>query len=611
MTTEFYSTWKRGFEERLASIVTDESRNSLFDELGLKRLRESYMRPEETSPQQRYAYVSAAFASNAAHAQRLYDYSSKHWLGYSTPVLSFGKTKDGLPISCYLNRIIDSKAGLVDSLSESNWLSMLGGGVGLHVGLRGADDKSAGVMPHLATYDRCSLAYKQGTRRGSIAAYLSVDHPDIVRFIEMRKVTGDQNMKALNLNHGVNLTDKFMELIERCMLDKNADDSWDLIQPNTGRVVETVSARTLWQQYLELRVQTGEPYSWFIDTVNRSVPWFQKAMGLENHGGNLCAEISLVTNEERTAVCCLSSPNIEYYDEWKNDDLFLRDVLEMLDNVIEYFINMAPDTIKRARYSAMRERSVGIGAAGWHSYLQSKMIPFESPMAKSINITIFKHMREKLDKANYELAVERGACPDAAEHGVMQRCATTSAIAPTASNAIIMGNTSPCIEPYATNAFRQDTTSGIHVTRNKHLIKLIEEEGKKHKPEWIEDQWSDIIANGGSVQHLKWMDDYTKDVFKTFIEINQMWVVEQAADRQPFIDQAQSLNLAFRPDANIKYLHAVHFAAWKKGVKSLYYLRSTKLKSTDKVGAKVERKRIEDEIDLKTLTDGSSCIACE
>ena len=594
------------------NIEMDFSRDGLFDDLGKTRLKDSYMREDEQSPQERFAYVSAAFASNQEHAQRLYDYASKHWLSYSTPILSFGRNKRGLPVSCYLNHLDDSAEGLVNNLSETNWLSMMGGGVGVHFQIRGADDKSVGIMPHLKTYDASSLAYKQGkTRRGSYAAFLDVSHPDIIQFLEMRKATGDQNLKALNLHHGVNITDKFMQIIEQCMINPDYDDTWELIQPNTGKVVDTVSAKYLWMKLLEVRMHTGEPYIWFIDRANEGLPDYQKKAGLKNYGSNICVEISLATSPERTAVCCLSSVNLEYFDEWKNDPLFLQDILEMLDNVIEYFIQNAPDTISRARFSAMRERSVGVGALGFHAYLQKHNIAFESAIAKSVNMQMFKGIRERLDLANTKLAEERGSCPDAADYGVVKRCSHVMAIAPNASSSIIMGNTSPSIEPYAANAYRQDTSSGAYLNKNKFLDKIILEESKGKSESWYDDTWAAIIANDGSVSDLEWMDDYTKDVFKTAQEIDQRWIVEHTADRQVYVDQSISTNVFFKPDCSVKYLHAVHFLAWKKGLKALYYLRSGKLRKADKVGKKIERKRIEDEINMQEIVDGDSCIACE
>lgn len=591
--------------------MIDLTRDKLFDELGLKRLKESYMLDTESSPQERFAYVSQVFSSNTEHAKRLYEYSSKHWLSYSTPILSYGRNKRGLPISCFLNYLDDTADGLVNTLSETNWLSMYGGGVGTHVKIRNADNKSVGVMPHLKVYDSCSLAYKQGTtRRGSYAMYLDISHPDIIQFLEMRKPTGDQNMRTLNLNHGVNISNDFMAIIEKCMVDSEFDDTWQLKQPNTGEVVDTISAKELWARILEMRVQTGEPYLEFIDTANAGLPEFQKRLGLKINGSNLCSEIQLATSKDRTAVCCLSSVNLEYYDDWKNDKQFILDIAEMLDNVLEVFINKAPETISRAKYSAIRERSIGVGALGFHAYLQKNSIAFESVIAKVTNIAMFKHIRKELDKANSYLAKLRGACPDADEYGVKVRFSHLMAVAPNASTSLIMGNTSPSVEPYSANIYRQDTSSGAYITKNKFLDVII----KNHCETTNSDYnaiWADITANDGSVQHLTILDDNTKLVFKTAFEIDQRWVIEHACDRQLFIDQGQSINIFLLPNVNIKYLHAVHFIAWKGKLKSLYYCRSKKLRSADKVGQKIGRKRIEDDIDFNEIINGLNCLSCE
>ena len=590
-------------------INIDLQRDSLFDELGIKRLRESYMKDDEESPQHRFAFVSKSFGSNTEHAQRLYEYSSKHWLSYSTPILSFGRSKRGMPISCFLNYIEDTAEGLVENLSETNWLSMLGGGVGIGFGIRSADDKSTGVMPHLKMYDASSLAYRQGrTRRGSYAAYLDISHPDIIPFLEMRKPTGDPNQRCQNLHHGINITDAFMTIIENCMLDPEANDDWVLKDPHSGEIRETVSAKHLWQMILELRMMTGEPYLHFIDTSNRELPQWLKDKGLKVHQSNLCSEIILPTNEQRTAVCCLSSLNLETYDEWKDEPLFLKDVAEMLDNVLSYFIANAPDTIARARYSAERERSIGIGALGFHAYLQRNGIAFEGVMAKVTNNRIFKSIRKGLDEANQILGGERGEAPDAI--GTGKRFSHLMAIAPNASSSIIMGNTSPSIEPYRANAYRQDTLSGAFLNKNRWLDELIIKLSNDKSADWYNDVWSSIIANDGSVQHLDWMSENDKAVFKTSMEIDQRWVVELAADRQQYIDQAQSLNLFFRPDANIKYVHAIHFTAWKKGLKTLYYCRSEKIGKADKVSKKIERQVIK-ELDMTQIAQGNDCIACE
>jgi ribonucleoside-diphosphate reductase alpha chain len=469
-------------------------------------------------------------------------------------------------------------------------------------------------MPHLRTYDASSLAYRQGrTRRGSYAAYLDISHPDILIFLEMRKPTGDPNMRTLNLHHGINITDDFMHLIEKCMLDKNADDTWELKDPHTNEVKDTISAKHLWQQILEIRMHTGEPYLHFIDTSNRMMPDFQKKLGLSIKQSNLCSEIILPTDKQRTAVCCLSSLNLEYYDEWKNDKLFLKDVAEMLDNVLQYFIDNAPDSISRAKFSAQRERSIGIGALGFHAYLQRNSIVWESALATSANIRIFKHIREKLDDANIQLGSERGEAPDAI--GTGRRFSHMLAIAPNASSSIIMGNTSPSVEPYRANAYRQDTLSGSYLNKNKWLDRLIQDHLSDDNHLISQDEynqiWSSIIANDGSCQHLDWMSEHDREVFKTGMEIDQRWLVDHAAHRQEFIDQAQSINLFFRPDVNIKYLHAVHYQAWKQGLKTLYYCRSEKLAKADKVSKRIERQVIQ-ELDLKALASTEEvCLACE
>ena len=589
-------------------IQIDYDRDKLFDSLGLQRLKESYMKEEETSPQERFAFVSSTFGSNPEHSQRLYEYASKHWLSYSTPILSFGRSKKGMPISCFLNYINDTAEGLVENLSETNWLSMLGGGVGIGFGIRSSDDKSTGVLPHLKTYDSSSLAYRQGrTRRGSYATYLDISHPDVLMFLEMRKPTGDPNMRCLNLHHGINITDSFMQIIERCMQDPSADDGWNLVDPNSGLIKETVSAKELWQKILELRMETGEPYIHYIDTSNRDMPEFQKELGLRINQSNLCSEIILPTNEQRTAVCCLSSVNLENYGAWVRDPQFLRDVAEMLDNVLTFFIDNAPDEVGRAKFSAMRERSIGVGALGFHAYLQKNGIAWETPEAKGANLRLFRHIRSKLDEANKELGKERGEAPDAKGRGL--RFSHVMAVAPNASSSIIMRNTSPSIEPFRANAYRQDTLSGAFLNKNKYLDEIIKKYCEEHPRTNYDEVWSSIISNDGSVQHLTQLTEEQKNIFKTSMEIDQRWLIEHAADRQEFIDQAQSLNLFFRPDTNIAYLHAVHFLAWKSGVKTLYYCRSEKLGKADKVSKRIEREIIQ-ELDMKEIADGE-CLACE
>jgi ribonucleoside-diphosphate reductase alpha chain len=591
-------------------IQIDLSKDKLFDKLGIQRLQESYMREDETSPQERFAFVSTRFASNLEHAQRLYNYASDHWLSYSTPILSFGRSKKGMPISCFLNYIDDTAEGLVNNLSETNWLSMLGGGVGIGFGIRSTDDKSVGVMPHLKTYDASCLAYRQGrTRRGSYATYLDINHPDIVMFLEMRKPTGDQNVRCLNLHHGVNISDRFMELIERCMSDPTADDGWNLCDPHSGEIRETVSAKELWQKILELRMETGEPYIHYIDTSNKHLPEFQKKLGLKIHQSNLCSEINMPTDKDRTAVCCLSSVNLEYYDSWSKNTRFLKDIAEMLDNVLQYFIDNAPDQVSRAKYSASRERSIGIGALGYHAYLQKHMFAWESWQATSANVRMFKYIRTKLDEVNLELGQERGEAPDA--KGTGRRFSHVMAIAPNASSSIIMGNTSPSIEPYRANAYRQDTLSGSFLNKNRSLVGLIQSKIEAGETKQTEDEiWSSIISNDGSCQQLKFLTEDEKNVFKTAMEIDQRWIIDHASKRQEYIDQGQSLNLFFRPDVNKKYLHLVHFLAWKSGLKTLYYCRSEKIGKADKVSRKIERDIIK-ETNMATLIEDSTCLACE
>ena len=558
------------------SIEKDYSKDNLFDYVGMSRLRESYLMPFETSPQERYAYVAEVFGSNPEHSQRLYKYISNHWLSLSTPLLSYHKQRRGLPISCYLSWIDDSSEGLVESLAEICYLSMSGGGVGIGMGMRAADRKSTGVISHSKVYEHVSAAYRQGdTRRGSFATYLDDRHPELIQHIDMRKPTGDPKMRCPELHHGVNISDDFMRVIEASMYDDSLDDSWELRDTKTGNVVKTVSAKNLWERMLYTRVRTGEPYMHFIDASNRALPSFQKALGLRVRQSNICTEITLATDKDRTAVCCLSSLNADYYDLWKDDYQFYKDVAEMLDNALEIFIKNAPARVKRAVYSASRERSIGIGLLGFHSLLQSKDIPFESLAAKFLNKEIFSKMENYLGIANSELAEERGEAPDAQGYG--KRFAHMMAVAPNASSSIIMGNTSPSIEPFRANGYRQDTLSGLFINKNKHLDRILQKACSTNAE--AEELWHKIITRGrGSVQTVssKYLSDEQKDIFKTFSEIDQMWIIEHAADRQPHIDQTQSINLAFKPNEYFAKVHDVHFAAWKKGLKTLYYIRSDK-----------------------------------
>ncbi len=594
-------------------LQIDYDKDKMYDPIGLSRLKDSYMREGETSPQQRLAYVSNMFASNPAHAQRLYDYSSNFWFGYSTPVLSFGRNNHGLPISCFLNFVHDSKKGLVDNLSETNWLSMVGGGVGVYWDVRGQDEKSVGVIPHMKVYDDSVLAYKQGTtRRGSYAMYLDIDHPDIMEFLEMRKETGDPRRKCLNLHYGVNIPDSFMEIIEASMIDASINDDWQLKDPETRKVHDTVSARDLWAKIIDLRSGQGrgEPYLHFIDTSNRSIPQYLKDQGYQIRQSNLCSEILLHTDKDKTAVCCLSSLNLDMWDAYKDNYQFFKDVMEMLDNVLQYFIDNAPVEIARSIKSAVEERSVGLGVMGFHSYLQQNNIPFDGVMAKVANKRMFKQIKEMVDEANLQLGSERGS-PKMLE-GTGLRFAHTQALAPTASNALICRNVSPTIEPWRANAFRQDTMSGTFIQKNRYLDELIKEKVLNSNKKLDYDEiWIRIVQEEGSIQNIDFFTELEKDVYKTAPEIDMMWAVEHTADRQQYIDQGQSFNIFIRPDISIKRLHAIHFSAWKKGCKTMYYVRSEKLANTEKVSQKIERRRIEDDIDLVAIINDDVCLACE
>jgi ribonucleoside-diphosphate reductase alpha chain len=598
-------------------INIDLSRDSLFSESGLQRLKDGYMLDDETSPQHRFAYVSKAFSSNPEHAQRLYDYSSKMWLSYATPILSYGKTKKSLPISCFGSLLDDSMESILGTSSETRMLAVVGGGVGLHVGLRPGDKKSSGIIPHLKTYDADTLAFKQGTtRRGATAAYLDVNHPEIIEFLEMRKPTGgDPNRKCLNLHHGINISDDFMRRVELLSTQEGLStqereelEKFPLVNPHTKEVVEYISTTELWERILTVRMETGEPYLLFIDTANAAVKQYQKDLGLSIKGSNLCIEIMEVTDMLRSFVCCLSSYNLETYDDWKGNKQFIRDVHEMLDNVLTVFIEKASQypELKKVVYSAIQERSIGMGAMGWHALLQKRGIPFESALAVGLNNQIWSWLNETATEVNIQLANERGTCPDAASGGVVWRNTNMFAIAPNASSAIIL-NTSPSIEPYKANIFLEKGVNGTKTTKNKFLVKLLQDLGKD-----TQEVWSEIISNDGSVATLDFLDDYQKDVFKTAIELDQTWLVQHAADRQQYVCQGQSLNLFFSPTVDVQYLHLVHLMAWQQGLKSLYYCRSSSMRKADSIGKKVERERIETlaEMASKLAAGEDECLAC-
>ena len=583
------------------------NRDNYLSEFSLKTLEDRYFVKGEKSPQEAFARAAKAFADDDDHAQRLYDYASKLWFMFSTPILSNGGTTRGLPISCFLNYVEDSREGLTNHYTENAFLSSVGGGVGgcwtgvRSVGSRTSNgSESTGVIPFLKVVDAEMLAFSQGvTRRGSYAAYIDISHPEIEEFLDVRKPTGgDVNRKSTNLHHGVMIGDDFMQLIENATRNPGFDDSWPLIDPHSGEVKKVIPAKTLWVKLIQNRVETGEPYIVFRDTVDEAIPEFQKDLGLRVHQSNLCSEITLPTNKDRTAVCCLSSVNLEEYDEWKNNDQFIPDLVRMLDNVLEHFIQSAPDQLSRASYSAMRERSIGLGAMGFHAHLQRHNIPFESAMAKGRNLQMFNRIKSEAVRATQELAAERGDCPDGMGSGL--RNSHLLAIAPNASSSIICGNTSPSIEPYRANAFTQKTKSGSSLLKNEYLESILQDIGYD-----TDDVWKSIITNSGSVQHLDFLDDWTKEVFKTAVEIDQRWIIELAADRQEYICQSQSLNIFFPSNVSKSELHAIHMMAWKRGVKTLYYLRSEAFKRAETVSDEVLRERILESIDEE------GCLACE
>ena len=569
-------------------VRIDRTRDALLTDFGKATLDDRYLLPGE-SYQDLFARVASAYGDDAAHAQRIYDYISRLWFMPATPVLSNGGTTRGLPISCFLNEASDSLDGIVGLWNENVWLAAKGGGIGSYWGnLRGIGEKvgrngkTSGVIPFIRVMDSLTLAISQGSlRRGSAACYLPVNHPEIEEFLEMRRPTGgDPNRKALNLHQGVLIPDAFMRAVE-------ADEEWALVSPKDGALMKKVSARSLWIRILTARIETGEPYIIYSDHVNNARPEHQKLAGLEVKTSNLCSEITLPTGidqhgEQRTAVCCLSSLNLETWFEWKDEAQFIPDVMRFLDNVLQSFIDTAPDTMARARYSAMRERSVGLGVMGYHSFLQALNVPFESVVAKVWNMRMFKHIRAQADTASRLLAEERGPCPDAAEYGFMERFSNKMAIAPTASISIICGGASPGIEPIAANVYNHKTLSGSFIVRNPFLKKVLAKHGRDD-----EDTWTTVTVNKGSVQHLDFLTEQEKATFKTAFELDQRWVVEHAADRTPYICQSQSVNIFLPANVHKRDLHQIHMTAWKKGVKSLYYCRSLSIQRADAISEKV------------------------
>jgi ribonucleoside-diphosphate reductase alpha chain len=593
-----------GLGEKHLDIRVNYDRDKVLSEQGLKLLTDYYCKGDESSPQQAFARAAVAYSyGDTKLAQRIYDYVSKGWFMYASPVLSNapnpGEKAKALPISCFLTYVPDSLEGLIDHSSELRWLSVKGGGVGGHWnGVRSVSDKAPGPIPFLNTVDSDMVAYRQGkTRKGSYAAYIDVSHPDIIEFINIRVPTGDVNRKCLNLHHAVNISDDFMNAVEK-------GEMWDLIDPaDPLDVRESMPARKLWELLLETRYRTGEPYLNFIDTANRALPETQKALGLKINGSNLCNEIHLPTNQFRSAVCCLSSVNLEKWEEWKDSEM-IEDLTEFLDNVLQFFIDNAGAEIQRAKYSAIQERSLGLGAMGFHALLQQKNIAFESEDASELNDKIFKKIKLKSLQRTYELAEKKGECPDM--KGTGRRNSHLLAIAPNANSSLI-GGTSPSIEPWKANAYTSRTRAGSHLTTNKYLEAVLESHGRND-----EVTWTSIITRGGSCQHLDFLTDHEKEVFRTAIEIDQKWVVRLAAERQKHLCQGQSLNVFFPAGADKKYLHDVHFQAWKDGTKGMYYLRTEATSRAENVSQKVKREALSELVTPTSSGESQDeCVACE
>ena len=597
------------------TIKIDRSKDEKLTNFGKATLSDRYLGQSE-SHQDLFARVASTYADNNLHAQRIYNYISNLWFMPATPILSNGGNERGLPISCFLNEAGDSLSSILDLWSENVWLAARGGGIGSYWGnLRsigekiGRVGKTSGIIPFIKVMDSLTMAISQGSlRRGSAACYLPIDHPEIEEFIEMRRSTGgDPNRKALNLHHGVLVSDAFMRAVE-------TNSQWALKSPKDAIIQSTVSARNLWIRLLTARIETGEPYIIYVDTVNRLIPQHHKLAGLNVKTSNLCSEITLPTGidkdgNDRTAVCCLSSLNLETYDEWKDKPQFIEDIMRFLDNVLTDFINHAPDSFKNAKYSAMKERSVGLGVMGFHSFLQKNSIPLESVMSKVWNNKIFKHIQTKVDQASKILAEERGACPDAEEYGFKERFSNKTAIAPTASISIICGGTSPGVEPVAANSFTHKTLSGSYSVRNKYVQKVLEKHGRND-----EETWSSITTNQGSVAHLDFLSSQEKDVFKTAFELDQKWIVELAAERTPYISQAQSINIFLPADIHKKDLHQIHFQAWKKGLKSLYYCRSKSIQRAENIntGSSTDiLNNVYSKNEIVNETSDEECLSCQ
>ncbi|QDZ09027.1 ribonucleoside-diphosphate reductase subunit alpha [Sphingomonas panacisoli] len=593
------------------ALEVDHSRDALLTDFGKDTLQDRYLLPGE-SYQDLFVRVASAYADDASHAQRIYDYISQLWFMPATPVLSNGGTGRGLPISCFLNSVPDSLNGIVDTWNENVWLASRGGGIGTYWGnVRGIGEpvglngKTSGIIPFVRVMDSLTLAISQGSlRRGSAACYLDISHPEIEEFLEIRKPSGDFNRKALNLHHGVLIPDTFMEAV------RNGEE-WILRSPKDQSERGKVDARALFQKLVETRLATGEPYIIFADHVNKNMPRHHRELGLKVSTSNLCSEITLPTGKDhlgndRTAVCCLSSVNLETWDQWNKVEGFIEDIMRFLDNVLQDYIDRAEPGMERAAYSAMRERSVGLGVMGFHSFLQARGLPFEGAMAKSWNLKMFKHIKAQADEASMALAVERGPCPDAADMGVMERFSCKMAIAPTASISIICGGTSACIEPIPANIYTHKTLSGSFAVKNPYLEKIFDEKSKN-----TDAIWNSILERGGSVQHLDFLTQEEKDCYKTSFEIDQRWLIELQADRTPFVDQSTSLNLFIPADVEKWDLLMLHFRAWELGVKSLYYLRSKSVQRAGFAGGVEADNTIEaPKFELES-TDYDECLACQ
>ena len=596
--------------EKGITIKIDRSKDKKLTDFGRATLSDRYL-GENESYQDLFARVASRYADDNLHAQRIYNYISNLWFMPATPILSNGGTERGLPISCFLNEAGDSLDGILDLWNENVWLAAKGGGIGSYWGnLRsigekiGRVGKTSGIIPFIKVMDSLTMAISQGSlRRGSAACYLPIDHPEIEEFIEMRRPTGgDPNRKALNLHHGVLVSDAFMRAVE-------TNSQWALKSPKDGIVQSAISARNLWIRLLTARVETGEPYIIFVDTVNRLIPQHHKLAGLNVKTSNLCSEITLPTGidkdgKDRTAVCCLSSLNLETYDEWKEQTNFIEDVMRFLDNVLTDFIDRAPESFKDAKYSAMRERSVGLGVMGLHSFLQKNSIPLESVMSKVWNSKVFKHIQTHADQASKKLADERGSCPDAEEYGFKERFSNKTAIAPTASISIICGGASPGVEPIAANSYTHKTLSGSYNVKNRYLREVLQKYDKDS-----DEIWGTITTNQGSVSHLDFLTDHEKDVFKTAFELDQKWIVELGAERTPYVSQAQSINIFLPADVHKKELHQIHFQAWKKGLKSLYYCRSKSIQRAENINNGLSINAIEK--DTKENKDSDECLSCQ